>query len=396
MAASLHPLAGLYQPNQLKGLYYGPSVVEKHLLSVLPGEQSKAFIVTGRSLATKTSLIKDVEALLTAKHHAGTFSGIKEHAPVAQLDEATALVLQDPSIDTVISVGGGSPIDSAKAIVYRVHEATKKDGEGQWLRHITIPTTLSAAECTALAGYTGPDGVKTGVAHPNIYPAYIFYDGRFGAQTPPNLLLTTGLRALDHAVETQYHGSATWVPTRLVALSAIAELFRLLPAYKADPGNEDVVTGLFLAAFASLGLFGQNIQGSLGLSHTLGYALGSPYGIPHGVTSCLTLGHVVKLKARQSPDNAAAIANILPYLGEQRSGDDLTDSVRVGDRILGLVADLGLNTTLTERGVGADQVDLIVSRATGGLALKKEKEKKSSQHDEETLKAVRKLVEGLY
>jgi alcohol dehydrogenase class IV len=68
---------------------------------------------------------------------------------VAQLDEATELVLQNPNIDTVISIGGGSPIDSAKVLSYRVHEK-----RGAFLNHITIPTTISAAECTAGGGYT--------------------------------------------------------------------------------------------------------------------------------------------------------------------------------------------------------------------------------------------------
>jgi len=387
MDSSLHPLSGMYKPHQLKALYYGPDVVKNQLLAVLPKETSKAFIITGNSLATKTPLIKDLESLLSSKHHAGTFSNIKEHAPVAQLDEATEQVKADETIDTIISVGGGSPIDSAKAITYRVNEVSQK-----WLIHIAIPTTLSAAEGTAMAGYTKSDGVKTGIAHPNVYPSYIFYDPKFGLYTPPNLFLSTGLRALDHAVETQYHPQATWIPTRLVALNAIQELFRLLRKYKADPKNEDLITGLFLAAYASLGVFGQNLKTGLGLSHSLGYSLGSPYGIPHGITSCLTLGHVVKLKARQSPDNAEQIAKILPYISEPSSGDNLKDSILVGDKILGLVQDLGLRTTLTQRGVGKDQLDIICARATGGLMPQKEKTKE----EEETLNAVRTLVEGLW
>jgi alcohol dehydrogenase class IV len=81
--------------------------------------------------------------------HAKTFSRISQHSPVAQLDEATDLVVKDANIDTIISIGGGSPIDSAKAITSRVQTKTAK-----LLFHITIPTTISAAECTAGAGYT--------------------------------------------------------------------------------------------------------------------------------------------------------------------------------------------------------------------------------------------------
>src|SRR5690349_6376363 len=102
MESSLSPLQGFYKPNALKGLYYGSNTVSQHLTSCLPTANSKAFIITGSSLANKTPLIKQIEDLLTPAHHAGTFSNIKEHAPVAQLDEATSKVQADSSIDTII------------------------------------------------------------------------------------------------------------------------------------------------------------------------------------------------------------------------------------------------------------------------------------------------------
>lgn len=192
MDSSTNPLTGLWRPSHLKGLYYGSGTVSKHLLDCLPTENSKAFIVTGSSLANKTPLIKQIEELLTSKHHAGTFSDIKQHAPVAQLDEATSKVQADSSIDTIISVGGGSPIDSAKAISYRVNEKS-----GHYLTHIAIPTTLSAAECTMAAGFTKEDGVKTGIADANVCASYVIYDSTFALHTPPSLFASTGIRALD-------------------------------------------------------------------------------------------------------------------------------------------------------------------------------------------------------
>lgn len=80
--ATNHPLSGLWQPTQLQKLHYGADSVKQHLLSCLPKESSKAFVITGNSLASKTPLVKQVEALLGDKH-AGTFSKIGEHAPVA-------------------------------------------------------------------------------------------------------------------------------------------------------------------------------------------------------------------------------------------------------------------------------------------------------------------------
>ena len=340
-------------------MWYGPNSVQKHLLETLPSPSSKAFIITGNSLATKTPLIRQVEELLGKERHAGTFSNIKEHAPVAQLDEATELVGKDPHIDTVISIGGGSPIDSAKAISYRLHEKT-----GKFLFHISVPTTLSAGECTTIAGYTKEDGVKTGLVDTQLVPRVVIYDSKFALETPPRLWMSTALRALDHAVEIMYHPTATEVPARQMALNAASSLFIYLPKYKRDPKNEEYITNLQLAAFASLGFFGTNLKGGLGLSHSLGYALGSPYGIPHGITSCMTLGHVVRLKA-EDPASAVQIARMLPFIGQSRSGDDRADAERVGDAILQLVSNLGLATNLKQYKVGEGQVPVITKRATG-------------------------------
>jgi alcohol dehydrogenase class IV len=372
-----HPLSGLWQPTQLQKLHYGPDSVKTHLLSCLPKDSSKAFIITGNSLASKTPLVQQVESLLGNKH-AGTFSKIGEHAPVAQLDEATELVKRDGSIDTVISIGGGSPIDSSKAISYRLHEKT-----GNWLYHIAIPTTLSASECTMMAGYTQSDGVKTGVRGKELVPHVVLYDAKFALHTPERLWMSTGLRAMDHAIELLYHPTATEMPARWLTLQSAASLFENLPKYKKDPQDEDTITKLQLAAFGSLGFLGYNIKGGLGLSHALGYALGSPYGIPHGITSCLTLGHVVKLKAQ---DAAAAeqVARLLPFIGESTSGDAKKDADKVGDKILQLVKDLGLDSDLRNYNVGKDQIPIITERATGG-------QKEGSAYD-----AVEGLVKNLF
>jgi alcohol dehydrogenase class IV len=356
--ATEHPLSGLWRPTHLQRLHYGPSSVKTHLLECLPTPDSKAFIITGSSLATKTSLIKQVEVLLSSDHHAGTFSNIKQHAPVAQLDEATEAVRKDSAIDTLISIGGGSPIDSAKAISYRLHEKT-----GTFLHHITIPTTLSAAECTFFAGYTNEEGTKVSVGDPELAPQVIIYDSKFALETPQKLWLSTGIRALDHAVEMQYQPTVTEVPAKQLALTAIAGLFEYLPKSKADPKNEDVITRLLLAAFSSLYPIGQNFVGGLGLSHSMGYALGSPYGIPHGITSCLTLSGVVKLKAKKAQD-AKQLARALPFLGLDKSGNETNDALRFADAIESLVKDLGLASNLAEYGVREDQIPKIAKLAT--------------------------------
>ncbi len=274
--SSISPLFGLWQPlPHLKHLYYGSLCVQKHLLSTLPSQNSKVFIITGNSIATKTPLLQDLETLL-GDHHAGTFTKIREHAPVADIDKAMEIIANDPSIDIILSLGGGSPIDSAKTISFRMHEKN-----GKFLTHLTIPTTLSAAECTIGGGYTKADGVKASVMTPEIGVTAIFYDPGYAKYTPSKLWLSTGMRAMDHAVESQYQPYASEVPWRALSSWAVSTLFECLPKAKAShPNDEDVVTRLLLAAFASLGFRGKKVKGGMGLSHTMGHALGSPYGIP--------------------------------------------------------------------------------------------------------------------
>lgn len=270
------PLFGLWQPQSgLQHLYYGSACVQNHLLDVLSSTTSKVYIITGQSIATKSPLLTQVEGLLGDKH-AGTFSNIKQHGQVVGVDQATAAVEKDPSIDTLLSIGGGSPIDAAKTISFRVHQKT-----GKWLAHVAIPTTLSAAECTAGGGYTKSDGVKIGFTAPEMGVSAIFYDPSYSKYTPARLWISTGIRAIDHAVEACYHPYATEMPWKAMARWALATLFENLPLSKSShPAGEDVITRLHLAAFASLGFRGKNVKGGMGLSHSLGHALGSPYGIP--------------------------------------------------------------------------------------------------------------------
>lgn len=358
-------LHGSWQPPiRLENLFYGVGCVEQHLLSNLPNPNSKAFIITGRSLATKTPLVSQLEVLLGA-HHAGTISQIRQHGPVEDVEQALDVVLRGTEADTLISVGGGSPIDTAKVIALRVHERA-----GRLLKHVTIPTTLSAAECTAAGGYAQPNGVKVGFRRPEMGVATIFYDPVYARYTPRELWLSTGMRAMDHAVECMYHPTAAEAPWKALALWAAGELFSCLPRSRdTHPHDDEVIMRLMLAAYASSGLKGESLKGGMGLSHSLGHALGSPYGIPHGITSCLTLGKVVQLKARESCWNANQIARLLPMIGGSRTGNDVNDALEVGLRIITLVNSLGVDTRpLSSRGVKPEERNKIVKLALMGAA----------------------------
>ncbi|RAL00113.1 Dehydroquinate synthase-like protein [Aspergillus ibericus CBS 121593] len=394
-------LSGHWQPiPHHPNVYYGSNCVADHLLSSLPTPTSKAIIITGNTLTTRTPLVQQLQALLTPTHHAATISTITQHNPSHTLDDALSTILTlhatDPTIDTLISLGGGSPIDSAKILALRFYEHhhnhppipsepssppsqhTQNAPPNPKLTHLTIPTTLSAAETTPGGGFTTPTGTKTALLSPLMSITTIFYDPTYTKYTPLHLWLTTGIRALDHAVEAIYHPTASEVPWKILAIHAVKELFECLPqARDTHPRDEGVMVRLLLAGFASSGFKGGLLGGGgMGLSHRLGYALGSPYGVGHGVTSCVTLGKVVGFVVAGGLGGGEGekgvvrvqVARLCEAVGGVRTGDVVVDAGVVGERIEGLVEGLGLRVrSLSELGIRREEVPVIVKRALRGV-----------------------------
>ncbi|OLL23177.1 Maleylacetate reductase [Neolecta irregularis DAH-3] len=364
-------LHGSYHPTQLQFLAYGPGCLFQlpAVLEKLECSGTKAFIITGKSLRDKTPVILHIEELLGI-HHAGTFSEISQHSPMSHIRRAVKFV-NESKADFLISVGGGSPIDSTKAISYEIHKSS-----GKWLPHIAIPTTLSAAEYTQQAGFTNEEGNKTGVADPHIIPRAVILDARLTTFTPETLWLSSGIRALDHAVELLYHPQASEYPSKQLALRAIADLFEYLPKSKKDCDDIDARQHLQLAAFGSL--FPFLFTGGIGLSHNLGRALGATYSIGHGICSCLTLSAVVRYKSKNLPE-ASQISRILGPLGFTPTGSPEKDALIIAEKIDELIETLGLKTNLKEQNIPGGEAQVIAERA--GHEGKQE---------------IIKLVEGLY
>ena len=119
-----------------------------------------------------------------------------------------------------------------------------------------------------MAGYTSEQGHKIGISHPSLCPRQILYDANLTIYTPPRLWLSSGMRALDHAIEMLYHPLAPETPNKLLSLSVVAELMRLLPRSQREPENEEIRQRLQVVAFGSL--FSILAKGGLGLSHSMG------------------------------------------------------------------------------------------------------------------------------
>jgi len=230
-------------------VHWGPGSLARCLALELDERRAqRAFVITTRSVAANPVLGGALARLLGARA-VGQFSAISQHAPAATVAAATQAAAQAKP-DVLISFGGGSPIDAAKAVAFALatgldltdpHAAVQarqfKPGPNDLLPHVSIPTTLSAAELSGLAGFTTADEhEKVGLRGEALIPKTVIYDAELSLHTPLELWLTTGIRSVDHAVETLLAPGSHPLPDAL-ALEALRRLRARLLATRTDPGE---------------------------------------------------------------------------------------------------------------------------------------------------------------
>jgi alcohol dehydrogenase class IV len=258
-----------------------------------------------------------------------------------------------------VSFGGGSPIDATKAVAFalwsgvdlRQADAATRGREfdprpGDLLPHIALPTTLSAAELSGLAGFTTEDEhEKVGLRSAALIPSAVIFDAELSLHTPLELWLSTGIRAVDHAVETVVApGSHPF--SDVLALEALGRLERSLLATRAQPNDLGARTESQLGAWFSFTLPG---PAASGLSHTLGKRIGSRHNIPHGVSSCLLLPHVMRYLA---PRCSAQLAKVAAALGVDVREMPLERAAGcAADAVGELIMNLGLPRHLADYGL---------------------------------------------
>lgn len=322
-------MRGTHRTLHTDRVHFGPGSLEE--LAAEAAAHERAFVVTGRTLNEETGLVRQVEAMLGEKH-GGTFAGMGEHTPGSAVERA---VEEARGCGLLVSVGGGSVIDGTKAAAVRLG----------YPAHVAVPTTLSGAEWAERIGVTDEAaGRKSGFADPEAAPPVVILDPEATRFTPENLWLSTGIRALDHAVEGYIWGGPHPI-TDVTGLEGARRLVEHLPRSKQSPEDDEVRLELQLAAWLA---YFAPLNTPMGLSHNLGRRIGASYGVPHGYTSCLTLAPTVTIAKRKLPaERWAALGGAL--------GGEPDDAIAV------LVRDLGLPSTLSEVGVPEADIDSIAA-----------------------------------
>lgn len=338
----------------LERVHYGPGSIAKLPAEVEQLGASRVLIITGRTVAEQTPLV-DRAASLLGPRYAGAFAGVRQHVPQSDVAQA-AQQARDLAPDLLVSLGGGSAVDGAKALAWELA------GDAHPPPHIAIPTTLSAAEFSHIAGFTVEDTEgrsKDRHRAPALTPRAIILDAQLTEFTPDWLWASSGIRALDHAVETLYAPGAHPVQTTL-ALEAIRELFACLPASTGNPQDYETRQRCQLAAWMSL-FAPAAIR--LGLSHTLSKAFGTTFEVPHGITSCITLPPTMRHMAATHAPALARMARALHVADAQTP--DHEAALAAANAVSDLIERLDLPARLRDVGVPREAIPAIARAAVG-------------------------------
>lgn len=340
-------------------------------------ELNRVFLVTGNSVGSSevfANLVSDLEGRVV-----GTFSRVKAHNPVELIVE---LIKEARSArpDAFIAVGGGSPADAAKLAAIGIGENSESVEDvarnylefeypstirqppltGKPMPVFAVPTTLSAAEWDGFAGSVDQSrDTKDLTVYLEATPRAVFLDPEFCAHTPRGLWATTGVRALDHAVETAYAKNAHPFTTAL-ANGALTMLAENLPRSTKDPDDYEAALKCLQAAWMSI-IGVHNV--SLGLSHAIGHQLGA-VGIPHGVTSCIMLPHVMRFLEPVTSQEQARMAQSLAQV--QGDAEDLS----AADRLERILDELAVPRRVSEFGIGRDKMKGVAQAALGDMVVR--------------------------
>jgi len=299
----------------------------------------------------------------------GLFDECVAHVPRESVLRAADAVRQAQP-DLIVTVGGGTPIDTVKVLLICLAQNVQTEAElGEYrirvledgskhvpavgkppVRQIVVPTTLSGAEFSCLGGCSDPARqVKDIYSGREIGAQVVILDPALTVHTPEWLWLSTGVRAVDHAVETIC--SRRPQPfTDATCLHALTMLDASLRRNKQESLDLEARLQSQLGVWlASTGLG----RVEWGASHGIGHQLGAVADVPHGHTSCVMLHNVLRYNL---PANAARQALISEALGRPE--------VSAADLIESLVRDLGMPTRLQDVGVKREHFAAI---ARGGM-----------------------------
>ena len=325
----------------------------------------RAFVVTDSGLRRSGVLDDVLAAFARSSVSAIVFDGVQADPPEASVDVAVARA-REAQIDGVIGIGGGSSLDTAKLVALLVGSHERLDAiygvdlaQGPRLPLIQVPTTAgTGSEVTPIAIVTTPSAEKKGVVSRLLYPDLAVLDATLTLGLPHRVTAMTGIDAMVHAIEAYTSRHKKNLLSDSLATRALTLLSNNLRTVLEDGHNLDarraMLEGSLLAGMAFA-------NAPVAAVHALAYPLGGHFHVPHGLSNALVLLPVLEFNLPVAETLYAELAATLWRDGTRvttrTTGQAFIDAMR------DLVADLGLERTLAEVGVTAQDVPTLAADA---------------------------------
>ena len=340
--------------------YFGPTKVVFGTGSIaeLPMEIAalgkKAFLVTDQGIK-ETGLV-DLVTERMGDLLAGVYSDVSQDSGMEVVDKGAEAALA-AGADVLVSLGGGSVIDTAKGMCIVMKEGGSfRDFKGMQLLsrlqvpHIVVPTTAgTGSEVTSGAVVMDQEqGQKVIIFEYFNTPRVALLDPRMTAKLPPSLTATTGMDAMTHAVESYVSQQRNPI-SDATALHAIKLIAEYLPVC-VDNGSDLAARGQMQVAALLAGWAFSNAM--VGLVHAMAHSLGAVCGIAHGLANGLLLPHVMKYNLEEVP---GLLADVARAMGADTAGMDSLNAGQVAvDEMKALSKRIGLSQRLRDLGVAVD------------------------------------------
>lgn len=334
-------------------------------LSSLPGLLAgrRAVLVTFPE-ARALGLIDRIAALLGTQL-AGVIEDVRPNPDVAELRAVYRDFWSCPNAaDVIVAMGGGSAIDTAKALMVgsagaRFDELLQALGSSrpfvptQVKELIAIPTTAgTGSEVTPWATiWDRGQQVKHSLHLKETWPSVALIDPELMLSLPASVTLQSGLDALSHALESIWNVNANPLSDTF-AVAAAQDILSTLPRLMGNLGNITLRARMALAALKA-GMAFSNTRTAL--AHSISYEMTLRYGLPHGIACSFPLPMVLERALGQRADRDAVLALAL--------GQPLADA---SQRLARFIEDLGVRTRFSDYGVSTEQADQMVAHALQG------------------------------
>lgn len=335
--------------------YFGPGARE-----VLPKEIArlglhKAFVATDKDLIKFGVADKVLDVLRRADIPYEVFSEIKPNPTVSNV-KAGVKAFADSGADFILAIGGGSSMDTAKAIGIITNNPEFADVvslEGVADTHhksvpvIALPTTAgTAAEVTINYVITDEKNEKKMVCvDPNDIPAIAIVDAELMYTLPRGLTAATGMDALTHAIEGLITKGA-WEMSDMFEIKAIDMINRYLPTAVNEPSNAEARNGMAVAQYIA-GMAFSNV--GLGAVHGMAHPLGAIFDIPHGVANALLLPIVMEFNMPAAIEKYGEIAKAMGVYKQGMTPDEAAQAAV--DAVRELAVRVGIPQHLAELGI---------------------------------------------